>query len=96
MGTVVTMATFKIYGTSATVVGLYVEKHVKPICCLIYNVSELRTAGWEIFHGASIRQLNWDWSHNTFRPRKNGGRFADDVFKCILLNENFSILIKFP
>ena len=30
MGTVVTMATFRIYGTSAMVAGLYVEKHVKP------------------------------------------------------------------
>ena len=62
MGTVVTMATFRIYGTSATVAGLYVEKHVKPICHLIYNVSELWRVGWEIFHGASIWQLNEAWS----------------------------------
>ena len=25
---------------------------------------------------------------NTLRPRRNGRRFADDVFKCIFLNEN--------
>ena len=25
---------------------------------------------------------------NTLRPRQNGCHFADDVFKCIFLNEN--------
>ena len=28
---------------------------------------------------------------NTLRPRQNGRRFADDIFKCILLNENLWI-----
>ena len=31
---------------------------------------------------------------NTLRPRQNGRRFADDVFKCIFLNENAWILLK--
>ena len=31
---------------------------------------------------------------NTLRPRQNGRRFADDVFKCIFLNENVWILLK--
>ena len=31
---------------------------------------------------------------NTFRPRQNGRRFPDDIFKCIFLNENIWILIK--
>ena len=31
---------------------------------------------------------------NTFRPRQNGHRFADDNFKRIFLNENVRILIK--
>ena len=31
---------------------------------------------------------------NTLRPRQNGRRFADDVFKCIFLNENIWISIK--
>ena len=26
--------------------------------------------------------------HNTLRPRQNGRHFADDIFKCIFLNEN--------
>ena len=31
---------------------------------------------------------------NTLRPRQNGRRLADDVFKCIFLSENVWILIK--
>ena len=31
---------------------------------------------------------------NTLRPRQNGRHFADDIFKCIYLNENVWILIK--
>ena len=30
---------------------------------------------------------------NTLRPRQNGGRFADDTFKRIFLNENVGISI---
>ena len=31
---------------------------------------------------------------NSLRPRQNDRYFADDIFKCILLNENFLILDK--
>ena len=31
---------------------------------------------------------------NTLRPRQNGRHFADDIFKCIFLNENVLIPIK--
>ena len=31
---------------------------------------------------------------NTLRPRKNGRHFADDMFKCIFLNENVWIPIE--
>ena len=31
---------------------------------------------------------------NTLRPRQDGRHFADDIFKCIFLNENVSIAIK--
>ena len=31
---------------------------------------------------------------NTLRLRQNGRHFADDIFKCIFLNENIHILIK--
>ena len=36
------------------------------------------------------------WSiFNTLRPRQNGRHFPDDTFKCIFLNENVWIVIKF-
>ena len=31
---------------------------------------------------------------NTLRPRENGRHFADDIFKCIFVNENLWIRIK--
>ena len=31
---------------------------------------------------------------NTLRPRQNGRRFANDIFKCIFLKENVWILLK--
>ena len=31
---------------------------------------------------------------NTLRPRQNGRHFADDIFKCIFLNENVWIPIE--
>ena len=31
---------------------------------------------------------------NTLRPRENGGHFADDILKCIFLNENVWIPIE--
>ena len=34
------------------------------------------------------------WMLNTLRPRQNGGRFADDILDCLLLNENVWISIK--
>ena len=32
---------------------------------------------------------------NTLRPRQNGCHFADNIFKCIFLNENVWISLKF-
>ena len=34
------------------------------------------------------------WAFNTMRPRQNGCHFADDIFKCIFLNENYFISIQ--
>ena len=39
----------------------------------------------------SIPQFHY---FNTLRPRLNRGHFADDIFKCIFLNENVLISIK--
>ena len=34
------------------------------------------------------------WQFNTLRPRQNGRHFADDILKCIFLNENVLNSIK--
>ena len=39
--------------------------------------------------------LKGDFSLNTLRPRQNGRHFADDILKCIFLNENVWIPIEF-
>ena len=31
---------------------------------------------------------------NSSRPGQNGHHFADDIFRCIFMNEKFSILIE--
>ena len=40
--------------------------------------------------------VKWIWCLNTFRPRQDGRYFADDVLKCIFLNENVWISLKIP
>ena len=39
-------------------------------------------------------RVKW-YQFNTLRPRQNGRHFPDDIFKCIFLNENGRISIKF-
>ena len=46
-------------------------------------------AGPEQKRGANIKSML-----NTLRPRQNGRHFADDIFKCICLNENARISLK--
>ena len=41
-----------------------------------------------------IKLHNTRTSVNTLRPRQNGRHFADDIFKCMFLNENVWIPIK--
>ena len=44
---------------------------------------------WRIFASLDLNDLI-----NTLRPRQNGRHFADDIFKCIFLNENVWIPIE--
>ena len=49
---------------------------------------------WPLRDGEVVLQVyvsNW---LNTLRPRQNGRHFADDIFKCIFLNENAIISTK--
>ena len=48
---------------------------------------------WHGFACCNLTGPSW-CAFNTLRPRQNGRHFADDIFKCILLNENVWITIK--
>ena len=48
---------------------------------------------FEIYHHTSREKLA-TLAFNTSRPEQNGRHFADDIFKCIFLNENVWIPIK--
>ena len=62
----------------------------------VFRIWWFRTYGnsynekWDLvrLHGTSRKPIN------TLRPRQNGRHFADDIFKCIFLNENVWIPIK--
>ena len=43
-----------------------------------------------VIHRSTVK----DDTFNSLRPRPNGRHFADDIFKCIFLNEDVSIFIK--
>ena len=47
-----------------------------------------------LFPGQSTKAPYKQCNINTLRPRQNGRRFADDMFKCIFLNENVWIPIE--
>ena len=58
-----------------------------------------RAITWTDADLLSIRPLGANLSEiliklNTMRPRQNGRHFADDIFKCIFVNENVWIPIK--
>ena len=72
------------------------QRHSNLYCC--YGSSTPFLNQWHSWWpGVCIR-----WSHqepygqwvNTLRPRQYGRHFADDIFKCIFLNENIWISIK--
>ena len=51
-------------------------------------LTEVNTAEFAFTLAKSSKHLN------TLRPRQNGRHFADDIFKCVFLNENVWIPIK--
>ena len=42
----------------------------------------------------SVNRKSQQDGRNTLRPRQNGRHFADDILKCIFLNENVWIPIE--
>ena len=58
------------------------EHHLSVVQCMA------RCQPWH----RAINTLN-RWPFNTLRPRQDGRHFADDIFKCIFVNENVCISI---
>ena len=64
---------------------------------ILLTISELvqiitLTLRWKFYNDSGLISIH---DHvNTLRPRRNRRHFADDIFKCILLNENALISIK--
>ena len=56
------------------------------------ELTQLSSAKW--FYKILPALLKDTGPLNTLRPRQNGRHFADDIFKCIFLNENVWISIK--
>ena len=59
--------------------------------CVVINVMGLFTDDWWVCNTKDNSALQ---NINTLRPIQNGRRFADDIFKCIFLNENAWISLK--
>ena len=71
--------------------------HAGSLASLGLNELLFYTKRWleRIFTPMSSNQYNSSGNAlNTLRPRQNGRHFADDIFKCIFLNENVLISIK--
>ena len=63
---------------------------VKPLPQLMMKT--IQGARWRLWDHGSI--CGGTQCVNTLRPRQNGRHFPDDIFKCILLNENVWIPIQ--
>ena len=70
----------------AFIVYTYVTGRIQALCWVQSNV----LLSIVVFPGIQL----FGPSFNTLRPRQNARHFADDIFKCIFLNENVLISIK--
>ena len=64
---------------------------------LMFSLICVWTNGWVNNHKAGdLRRYRAHYDVIVMRPRQNGHRFADDIFKFIFLIENCCIMILFP
>ena len=66
---------------------MYTKHHPPPLSCYLIRLWWITSQSW------SKNMISMLFTVNTLRPRQNGRRFADDVFKCVFLSENVWILI---
>ena len=58
-----------------------------PYVSVTFHLELGEPAKWDL-------EQEYDFMFKTLRPRQDGRHFPDDIFKCIILNENVWILIK--
>ena len=77
--------------TVDTLIKSWENSNFQVPCLAVYQQigSDLR---WQL-PGSSIIPLQSAW-FNTVKPEQDGHHFADIILKCILLNENYCILIQ--
>ena len=81
---------------------IYVRLFFCQISKMVKEISWFSCSVRDTPASKSGEDLDWITYHedvgmvgfNTLRPRQNGRHFADDIFKCIFLNENVWISIK--
>ena len=72
----------------------HIEHGYYSVKALMYCWShEMKCLIW-IIENLSTQEHHWLQRVNTSRPRQNGCHFADNVFKCICMNENVWIAFK--
>ena len=83
---------------------LHFQMHLfKTNCWFVTNILlKVATDNNTVLAPTMAQCLTVSWNYdspvhlgiNTLRPRQNGRHFADDIFKCIFLNENVWIPVK--
>ena len=66
-------------------------KIVRNTCATLYTAIGLLNA-----RASAATVMTWPESLNIFRPEQDGRLFADDIFKCIFMNDDIWISIKIP
>ena len=85
-------------------VSIYLSRIILTGDILVYSISRNENTANSIYHIQRAYDEGWQdikaqsglpfLDNNTLRPRQNGRHLADDIFKCIFLNENIRISIK--
>ena len=84
------------FGRISENIMISLKRHKKVLMVLWHGTKGLKCL-WHWLHNYQADVQAWNTFHkgiNTLRLRQNGRHFADDIFKCIFLNENVWISIK--
>ena len=89
------MQSIQCYSQTMPITGHFIDV---PLCCprrfMRTHMWSVNTLNNEMSSADPCSAEHGDKNINSLRPRHNGRHFADDIFRCIFLNENAWILIK--